>query len=299
MKKIAMVVHGGASERSRFLENNETEVEKGLKLAVQCGYQILQKGGSALDAVEAAVRMLEDDPLFNAGRGSALNCNGEVEMDASIMDGANLKAGAVSMVREVKHPISLVRAIMNQTDHVFLSGYGALAFAKKAGLDLAPASYFMTEHQYADHQKACERETQAKKKHGTVGAVALDSHGNLAAGTSTGGTNHSLPGRIGDSCVIGAGCYANNKTCGVSSTGDGEYIITGVIAHTISMMMELKNMTMQAACDEVLHTRNAGVEGVIGVISIAHTGEIGMSFTGEVMKRAWMSSDQPLQVKIY
>ncbi|WP_419418595.1 isoaspartyl peptidase/L-asparaginase family protein [Legionella sp. D16C41] len=298
--KIAFAVHGGASESSPFLKKNKKATEEDLAKACQKGYDILKQGGSALDAVEAAVKIMEDSHYFNAGRGSALNCAGEVEMDASIMDGKELKAGAVSMVREVKNPISLARLIMTKTKHVLLSGYGALDFAKKEGLTLKPYSYFVTTHQYEEYERLNSEETYedllTKKSTGTVGAVALDSQGNLAAATSTGGTSNSLPGRIGDSCVIGAGCYANNKTCAVSGTGEGEYLITGVIAHTISMLTEL-NLPLQEICEQVLHKRNKNC-GEIGVISINQQGDIGIAFNTEIMKRAWIDLNGKLHVKI-
>jgi beta-aspartyl-peptidase (threonine type) len=302
MNKFAIAVHGGAGDDSLFLKKHVNENEQGLADAVQMGYKILKKGGSALDAVEESIKLLEDNPLFNAGRGSALNSKGEVEMDASLMNGENLKAGAVAMVRNVKNPITLARIIMNKTKHVLLSGYGALDVAKNEGIYLEPDSYFITEHQFNAFEEANKHETiqqiYEKKISGTVGAVALDIKGNLAAGTSTGGTNNCLPGRVGDSCIIGAGCYANNKTCAVSGTGDGEYLITGVIAHTISMMIEF-NMTLQEACDYVIHTRNKGTKGDIGVIAVSPKGEIGISFNTQIMKRAWINSNERLQVKIY
>lgn len=302
MKKIAIAVHGGAGDLSPYLKKNIKENEEGLDEAVCAGYKILNHGGSALDAVEAAVKFLEDNPLFNAGRGSALNCKGEVEMDASIMNGKNLKAGAVSMVRSVKNPISLARIIMNKTKHVLLSGYGALELAKNENIYLETDSYFITEYQQEQFKKMSKHETVQqileKKIYGTVGAVALDKKGNLAAATSTGGTSNCLPGRIGDSCIIGAGCYANNKTCAVSGTGEGEYLIRGVVAHTISMMIEY-NMSLQEACHHVIHTRNKQHKGHIGVISVNPLGEIGISFNTKIMKRAWKSSDEELQIKIY
>ena len=301
MTKIAIAVHGGAGSHSPFLKKNWKASEDGLAEATVAGYKILKEGGSAVDAVECSIKILEDNPLFNAGRGSALNCEGEIEMDASIMNGKNLKAGAVSMVRSVKNPITLARIIMNKTKHVFLSGYGALDVAKNEGLYLETESYFITEHQQALFKKLSKHETVQqileKKIYGTVGAVALDKKSNLAAGTSTGGTNNCLPGRIGDSCVIGAGCYANNKTCAVSGTGEGEYLIRGVVAHTISMMTE-SGMPLQEACDYVIHQRNDKSKGHIGVISISHQGEIGIAFNTKVMKRAWMNSVSGLQVKI-
>ncbi len=302
MNNVAIAVHGGASEDSSFLQKNKKECERGLADAVQTGHHILKKGGSALDAVEATIKVLEDNPLFNAGRGSALNCKGEVEMDASIMDGHSLKAGAISMVRNIKNPISLARAVMEHTRHVFFSGYGAQEIARLQQLALEPDAYFITEHQYDEFFALNKQETQqdilAKKIMGTVGAVALDQFGNVVAGTSTGGTSNCLAGRIGDSCVIGAGCYANNSSCAVSGTGEGEFLITGAIAHSIAMYMELNKMSVQEACDYVIHTRNKHSKGQIGVISISPAGEIGMSFNTEIMKRASIDASGQLFVAI-
>ncbi|MCX7115034.1 MAG: isoaspartyl peptidase/L-asparaginase [Gammaproteobacteria bacterium] len=301
MKNIAFAIHGGAGDNTLFLKKHVKESEKGLVKAVQTGHHILQKGGSALDAVEAAIRLLEDNPLFNAGRGSVLNSHGEVEMDASIMDGEHLKAGAVSLIRNVKNPITLARAVMEKTQHVFLSGDGAMAFAKHIAMPLEDDSYFITEHQFDEFKKkqddAMIQQSDARKTHGTVGAVALDKQGNLAAGTSTGGTSYCLPGRVGDSCIIGAGCYANNKSCAISGTGEGEYLITGVIAHTIAIMTEF-NMTLQEACDHVIFTRNKHIKADMGVISVSFKGDIGVAFNSEIMKRAWIGSDGVLQVKL-
>lgn len=302
MRKIAFAVHGGASCLTSFLKKNIQETEDGLAHATRTGYEILRQGGSALDAVETAVKYLEDNPLFNAGRGSALNSNGEVEMDASIMNGKNLKAGAVALVHGVKNPITLARIVMKKTNHVFLSGNGALDVARKENIIFEPEAYFITEHQYESFEKANQHTVSPTlfkpKVHGTVGAVALDNRGNLAAGTSTGGTSNCLPGRIGDTCVIGAGCYANNKTCAISGTGEGEYLITGVIANSISMMTEFK-MPLQEACDYILFTRNKHIKADMGVIAVSPSGDIGMAFNTSIMKRAWMSSTEALQVKIY
>ena len=292
MKKIAFAVHGGASNNTSFLKKHSLETEQALAYATRLGYGILNRGGSALDAVEKAVNYLEDSPLFNAGRGSVLRSDGMVTMDASMMNGKNLKAGAVAQIQGVKNPISLARLVMNKTKHVFLCGNGALDLARQEGLVFEPEAYFIIEHQ----QKAFQ---QAKKtSHGTVGAVALDRRGNLAAGTSTGGTNHCLPGRIGDSCIVGAGCYANNQRCAVSGTGEGEYLITGVIAHSIAMMSEF-HRPIQEACDYVLFTLNKNITADIGVIALSPNGDVGIAFNSQIMKRAWMSSSDDLQVKIH
>ncbi|KTD40378.1 isoaspartyl peptidase/L-asparaginase family protein [Legionella parisiensis] len=302
MNKIAIAIHGGASENYSFLHDHQKEFEHGMAQAVETGYSVLDKGGSALDAVEQAVAVLENNPLFNAGKGSALNCRGEVEMDASIMSGTDLQAGAVSMVRTVKNPIRLARLVMEETRHVFLSGYGALELAKKYGVEIEPESYFITPHQYEIFQNLNKiesmEEIQRKKMKGTVGAVALDLQGNLAAATSTGGISNCLPGRIGDSCVIGAGCYANNNTCAVSGTGEGEYLIRGVVGHTISMMMEF-DRSLQEACDYVIHKRNQRLRGEVGVIALNKNGDFGISFNTEIMKRAWKSTTQEVQIKLF
>lgn len=299
MNKVAIAVHGGAGAKSPFLRKNTKQIENGLNDAIQKGHRILKKGGSALDAVVEAIKVLEDNPLFNAGAGSALNSDGEVEMDASIMNGKNLKAGAVSMVREVKNPILLARLVMEKTRHVFLSGYGAQLLAKDFGLAFEKNDYFLTEHQYQEFKKLNERETKKeilnKRMEGTVGAVALDKKGNIAAGTSTGGTSNCLPGRIGDSCIIGAGCYANNETCAVSGTGEGEYLIRGVVGHTISSMVE-GSMGLQEACEHVIF--NGKPQGEMGVISINCRGEIAAAFNTRIMKRAWIDPLGNIVIKI-
>lgn len=298
MNKIAIAIHGGASESSPFIEKNRPAIQDGLKEAIQAGYLVLEKGGSALDAVEEAVIFLENNPFFNAGLGSALNAAGKVEMDASIMDGKTLDAGAVSMVTQVKNPIILARKIMQKTKHVFLSGYGALTIAKQEGLALEDEDYFITEHQYKTFEKLRAQEQMSdilkKRTHGTVGAVALDSKGNLAAATSTGGTPNCLPGRIGDSCVIGAGCYANNASCAVSGTGEGEYLITRVIGHSIAVLSD--KMTLQEACNAVIpgYQDDRG----IGVIAVNPMGDIGIHYNTEIMKRAWIGLDRKMFVAI-
>lgn len=303
MKNFVIAVHGGAGEDSEFIQSHQSGYKTGLENAISTGYKILKQGGSALDAVENAVRLLEDNPLFNSGRGSALNNKGEVEMDASIMDGRKISAGAVSVVRNVKNPITLARFIMENTSHVFLSGQGALEIAKEKQLELEVDSYFITEHQVEEFIKLRKKDDYnamiRKRIHGTVGAVALDKAGNLAAATSTGGTPNSLSGRIGDSCVIGAGCYANNSSCAVSGTGDGELLITNVIAHSIAFYLELKNCSLQDACDYVIHQRNNNAEGDIGVIAVDAKGDLGICFNSERMHRAWKINNERIISYIY
>ncbi len=303
MQKIAMAIHGGAGPDSEYIKQNITGYEAGLINALTKAYGLLQKGDTAINAVEEAVRDLENNELFNAGRGSALNNKGEVEMDAAIMDGKQIKAGAVSMVQNVKNPITLARFVMENTNHVMLSGDGALQFAKAQKIELEADAYFITTHQYDLYMQ--ERDAKSLQQllkqriHGTVGAVAVDKNGNIAAATSTGGLTNSLDGRIGDSCIIGAGCYANNKTCAVSGTGDGELLINNVIAHSIAAVIEYKNYHLQQACDFIINEKNKNVNGDIGVISVNTNGEIGISFNSKRMHRAWISTDMPMQIKIY
>ncbi len=303
MKKIAIAIHGGAGPDSDYIKQNKTDYENGLKHALEAGYKTLEKGGSAVDAVEVAVKCLEDNYLFNAGRGSALNNKGEVEMDASIMEGKHLQAGAVSMVRNVKNPVALARYIMEHTNHVLVSGHGALELAKNKNIELEADAYFITTHQYDLFIEEGDKKSMDKllkqRVHGTVGAVAVDKHGNVAAATSTGGTTNSLDGRIGDSCLIGAGCYANNNTCAVSGTGDGELLINNVIAHSISAAVEYTDYTLQQACDYITKEKNKNINGDVGVVSVNAEGNIGISFNSERMHRALMSSDTGLQVAIY
>jgi beta-aspartyl-peptidase (threonine type) len=303
MGKIAIVIHGGAGPDSEFIKQNKEQYEEGLKQAIQSGYDILKAGGTATAAVEKAVQALEDNGIFNAGHGSALNNAGEVEMDAAIMNGESMKAGAVSMVRNVRNPVSLARLVLEKTNHVLISGYGAMQFAADENVPLEPDSYFISEHSRDEFLE--ERDQQSiqdmlkKRIHGTVGAVAVDANGNVASATSTGGLPNSLPGRIGDSCIIGGGCFADNKTCAVSSTGDGEFIITSVIAHSISMCTEFMNGSLQEICDHVIHARNKDTEGQMGVIAVNSKAEIGISFNSPRMHRAWIDADGNIGTSIY
>lgn len=302
MAKIAIAVHGGAGPDSELIRKNIGGYESGLEKAIRAGYEILEGGGSAVEAVEEAVKVLEDDPLFNAGRGSALNNKGEIEMCASIMNGKNGKSGAAAIVKNVKNPISLARYIMDKTEHVMIGGMAASELAITAGLEPEMDAYFVTAHQYDSFME--ERDKSAtdllkKKMHSTVGAVALDKSGNLAAATSSGGTTNAVAGRIGDSSMIGCGTYASNSTCAASGTGDGEFLIRGVITHSIASLIELKKYGIQEACDFVIHEKNRDIKGDLGVIGIDATGAIGISFNSEHMHRAWMSSDVPLKIKIY
>jgi beta-aspartyl-peptidase (threonine type) len=309
MNKLTIVVHGGAGPDSAFIKNNIEGYKKGLKEAADTGYKILEEGGSALDAVEAAVNYLEDNALFNAGRGSALNEKAEVEMDASIMDGKTMKSGGVAIVKNIKNPVTLARAIMDKTKHIYLGDMGALEFAKKIGLRVMPEAYFITDHAFQQFVDATKEEAntvqqageyQVKKKtHGTVGAVAVDSAGNVAAATSTGGTENKVSGRIGDSSITGIGCYANNKTCAVSSTGDGEVLISNVIGFHVSSVIQYKGLPLREACDFLFNNELKDAKGDMGIIAVDVTGNFAIEFNSERMHRAWKTSDGEQGVGIY
>src|SRR6476659_8345355 len=269
--KFGMVIHGGAGtiERSEMTPEKEKAVRDGLEQSLKAGYAVLPRGGASLDAVEAAIRVLEDNPLFNAGKGAVFTHQGTNELDSSIMDGKSLKAGAVAAVKHVRNPISLARLVMEKSPHVMLEGEGAEAFAKSMGVQLVDAKYFYTEERWRELEKAKSSPTPAsdKDRHGTVGAVALDQAGNLAAGTSTGGITNKQFGRVGDSPIIGAGTYANNRTCAVSCTGDGEYFIRAVVAHNISTMMEYEGLPVAEAAQRALDAA-AKLGGTGGLIAL-------------------------------
>src|SRR2546423_13127978 len=262
--KIGLVVHGGAGtmERGKMTPEREREYRAGIENALRTGWDILQRGGSSLDATEAAVRTFEDDPLFNAGKGSVFSAAGINEMDAAIMDGKTLKAGAVADVRHIKNPIGLARLVMEKSPHILISGQGAENFAKEHGVELVDQKYFFTQERWDALQKtkAAEKSGNGEKKiiitdqdlHGTVGTVAMDRNGNLAAATSTGGKTNKLSGRIGDSPVIGGGAYANNATCAVSGTGDGAFFIMATAAHDVSAVMEYRRKTVEEASVAVI-----------------------------------------------
>ncbi|RYF90206.1 MAG: isoaspartyl peptidase/L-asparaginase, partial [Chitinophagaceae bacterium] len=232
---------------------------------------------------------------FNAGRGSSLNNLGQIEMDAAVMDGRTLNAGAIACATQIKNPVSLARVVMEHTPHILLTGPELHKIAKRAGLALHSQNYFITAHQRETYLKAAAQITGdgvfRPGSHGTVGAVALDFAGNIAAATSTGGTEGRMPGRISDSCIIGAGCYANNSTCAVSGTGDGEILIRNVSAHTIACVMENPDTSLQQACDDMVHKRVGNGKGDIGVISLNGRGEFGISFNSERMPRVWKNSN--------
>jgi beta-aspartyl-peptidase (threonine type) len=311
-KKTGLVIHGGAGtiERSNMTPEKEREYRAGLERALTAGYEILKRGGSSLDATEAAVRVLEDDPHFNAGRGSVFTSAGTNEMDASIMDGKTLKAGAVGSVQHIKNPITLARLVMEKSPHVMLGCAGAEAFAKANGMELVDQKYFFTQERWDALQKmkAAEKQhaTGAGKsfvitdqdRHGTVGAVALDRDGNLAAATSTGGTTNKMPGRIGDTPVIGAGTYANNQTCAVSCTGDGEYFIRVAAAHEVSALMQHRGLKLQEAAQTALDTVKQ-LGGTGGLIAIDKKGEIALPFNTNGMYRGYVDPKGKFVVEIY
>lgn len=292
---IAIALHGGAGTilRSEMSSEKEIQYTHALKEALHAAYQHLHEQGSALDAVEIAVKALEDCHLFNAGKGSVFTADGTHEMDASIMDGQNRKAGAVALVTGIKNPIRLARLVMERSEHVFLAGSGAMEFARKMQCEFADEAYFFDQYRYAQWQKI--KDTQSfqldhsadkTKKMGTVGAVACDAYGNIAAATSTGGMTNKRWGRVGDSPVIGSGTYAHNLTCAVSCTGSGEYFLRGVVAYDISCLIEYKHYTLEEACREVIHRRLPELEGDGGLVAVNAKGEVSMPFNTEGMYRA-------------
>jgi beta-aspartyl-peptidase (threonine type) len=324
----AIVLHGGAGVIQRATMNPETEkaYRASMTRATEAGAQVLNKGGTSLDAVEAAIRILEDDPLFNAGRGADFAADGRNELDAAIMDGSNMNAGAVGDVTRTRHPISLARAVMEKSQHVFLVGQGADEFSVHAGLEQVDPIYFFTERRWqllvkelkeeglpvpprpqgAPPPPTAEEISQLPPvedirahKYGTVGVVALDRVGNLAAGTSTGGTNAKRWGRVGDSPIIGAGTYASNRSCAVSATGTGEYFIRLTVARTVCALVEYKGMKLQDAADEVIHKELTGMHGDGGVIAIAPNGDMAWSFNTPGMYRARLAEGGKIEIGIY
>jgi len=311
---IVLVIHGGAGTLLR--ENMTAEMERGylqsLEGALKVGFAVLQKGASSLDAVEAVIRVLEDDPLFNAGKGAVFTHDGRNELDASIMDGKTKMAGAVAAVTIVKHPISAARAVMEKSPHVMMTGKGAELFASEQGLEIVDPSYFWTEHRWKQLQKMLIQEAakpqsptswktvlSEDQKFGTVGAAALDKAGNLAAGTSTGGMTNKRFGRVGDSPIIGAGTYADNESCAVSGTGHGEYFIRYSVASEIGAIMKYKKVSVQEAADMVVQKtlKNAGGEG--GVIALDRKGNFAFSFNSAGMYRGYITADGKPHAFIY
>ena len=291
----AIAIHGGAGTLSSALLTPESDriYRAGLEHAVRAGFEVLDKGGSSLDAVTVAVQVLEDDPLFNAGRGAVLSANGLHELDASIMDGHDLSAGAVTGVRNVRNPIMLARLVMERSPHVMLAGEGAEEFALEQGLEPVPNNYFTTERRQRELELLLEGKKAAGREAlmGTVGAVALDAHGNVSAATSTGGMTGKKWGRIGDSPIIGSGTYAANDCCAVSATGHGEFFIRATVAHEIASLMRYKGLDVAQAADVVVMQQLVRMGGSGGVIAVGRNGRIAMPFNSEGMLRAAMDSN--------
>lgn len=292
-----LVIHGGAGtilKKNMTPEKEKAYLEK-MNEALKAGEDVLKNDGSSLDAVTAAIMVMEDSPLFNAGKGAVYTAEGVNEMDASIMDGRDLNAGAVAGIKNVKNPILAARAVMENTNHVLLMGEGAELFAEREGLELADSSYFFTQRRYDSYLKAKDK----AEKHGTVGAAALDKQGNIAAGTSTGGMTYKMKGRVGDSPIIGAGTYADNNTCAVSATGHGEYFMRNVVSYDISALMKYKNMSLKEASDEVIMNKLKSIGGTGGIIAVDKDGNVAMPFNTAGMYRGYISSNGKSEVLIY
>ncbi|GAA4829044.1 isoaspartyl peptidase/L-asparaginase [Algivirga pacifica] len=309
--KVAIVIHGGAGvilKKNMTAEKEQAYREK-LQEAMDTGYALLEQGKSSEEAVIAAIKVMEDSPLFNAGKGAVLTNNGHCELDASIMDGKTLNAGAVAGVKTIKSPIEAARAVMHESKHVMLSGSGAETFAKGEGLEMVDPEYFITERRKKQLEKAKMQEDARGNlgnpmgnnnfKFGTVGAVALDKDGNIVAATSTGGMTNKRFGRIGDSPIIGAGTYANNNTCGISSTGHGEYFIRLAIAHHISAQMEYAGKSLEEAAEDVIQNKLTDLGGTGGIIGLDKDGNIVMEFNSPGMFRGYRKSNGEQEVSIY
>ncbi|MCE7059953.1 isoaspartyl peptidase/L-asparaginase family protein [Dyadobacter sp. CY343] len=328
--KITLVIHGGAGTitRSNMSPEQEKAYKDVLNTALEKGYAVLKSGGTSVQAVEATIHVMEDSPLFNAGKGAVFTNEGKNELDASVMEGKTMKAGAIAGVTTIKNPISAAIAVMEKSEHVMMAGAGAEKFAKQQGIELVDPKYFYTESRYKallrareadktelDHDSKDKQQLKkapktgfAKdteliftegKKFGTVGCVALDKFGNLAAGTSTGGMTNKKYGRVGDAPIIGAGTYANNATCAVSATGHGEYFIRSVVAYDISALMEYKGMSLKDASNEVVMKKLVERGGEGGIIAVDRNGNIAMPFNSEGMYRGYIKSDGTREVLIY
>ncbi|QNE39577.1 isoaspartyl peptidase/L-asparaginase [Hymenobacter sp. NBH84] len=310
----ALALHGGAGTIARTSMTAEAEraYRAALQEALEAGADVLRRHGSALDAVEQAVRRLEDCPLFNAGRGAVFTHEGHHEMDASIMDGRTGLAGAVAGVRAVQNPIRAARLVMEHTDHVLLAYPGADELARQHNLPTQPAEYFFTQHRYdqlqealqegrmrLDHSQAQLPNEDPKKKMGTVGAVARDQHGHLAAATSTGGMTNKRYSRIGDSPIIGSGTWADDRTCAISCTGHGEYFLRAVVAHDIACLMEYRGLSLAEACRIVVHDKLAPVGGEGGLVAVDSAGHVALPFNSEGMYRASLTDTTPIYIGVY
>ena len=313
-QSFGIVIHGGAGTilKENMTKEKEKEYRHALSEAIRIGYDVLKNGGTSKDAVEKTINYMEDSPLFNAGKGGVLTSEGTIELDASFMDGKTLNAGAVSGVKKVKNPISAAIKVMEESPHVMLSGQGADTFSQIHNLEIVDQDYFFTERringlkrvQNAEKLKGVyktqnDRSFLENQRYGTVGCVALDKSGNLAAGTSTGGMTNKKWNRIGDAPIIGAGTYANNLTCAISATGWGEFFIRAVVAHDISAIMEYKGLSIQEAAYEVIHNKVGALGGNGGIIGIDNNGNIAMEMNTSGMYRAHMNQEGKLEVKIY
>ena len=304
----SLVVHGGCGvPPAGTLSDAELQAAReGLRVALAAGWQVLQAGGAALDAVQAAVVAMEEDPAFNAGRGATLNAAGQHELDAAIMDGRTLAAGAVAAVSRVRNPIRLARAVMERTDHVLLVGPGAEALARDAGLELVEPSWFTTPERTAalERMRRLQRAGDTSRasqrlKHGTVGAVALDQHGHLAAATSTGGYTNKLAGRVGDTPLIGAGTYANDATLAYSGTGRGEIFIRSVAGHELHARLAYRGDTLGHACHDLVHGELKTMGGGAGLIAVDRGGNIALPYNTEGMYRGWVNARDGIRVAVY
>jgi len=314
---FGIVIHGGAGTilKKNMSDSLENAYKEKLEEAIKVGHIVLKNGGSAMEAVTKTINVMENSPLFNAGKGAVFTHEETNELDASVMDGATLNAGAVASVTQIKNPIDLALTVMNDSPHVMLSGKGAERFAEEQGFELVDPSYFYTEKRFQSLQRIKDKEKAEldhdskvsftedpfikDTKFGTVGCAALDKNGNLAAGTSTGGMTNKRWNRIGDAPIIGAGTYANNATCAVSSTGWGEFFIRGMVAHDISVMMEYKGSTLQEAAAEVIQKKLPDLGGNGGIIAIDKDGNVSMEFNTAGMYRAHMNADGDLKIGIY
>ena len=311
-----LVIHGGAGTilKKEMTPQKEKEYRDALNLALIKGTEVLKNNGTSLDAVVAAIKVMEDSPLFNAGKGAVFTHEETNELDASIMDGKTLKAGAVAGVKTIKNPITGARVVMDKSPHVMMTGKGADDYAKSQGVTIVDPSYFYTEHRFKQLKQIQESEKveldhsakQKKsmnyshdKKFGTVGAVAMDKYGNLAAGTSTGGMTNKRFGRVGDSPIIGAGTYANNNTFAVSATGHGEYFIRSVVSYDISALMEYKGLSLDKATNEVVMKKLVKIGGEGGVVAVDKKGNVSMKFNSEGMYRGYVKNDGKPHVFIY
>lgn len=302
VKNYALVIHGGAGvmDKKNMTPEMQNEYTAILNQVLQVGDSILANGGTCMDAIEKTIMIMEDSPLFNAGKGAVFTHDGIVELDASVMDGQSLKAGAIAGVRDIKNPIRVARAVMEKSEHVLLAGSGASQFAKEQGFIPVENSYFHTEKRLKSLQELLkkERDTTTNDKHGTVGCVALDSYGNIAAGTSTGGMMNKKYGRVGDSPIIGAGTYANNETGAFSCTGHGEFYIRLGFSRDISALIEYKKLSVTEACQEEIR-KLTQMRGTGGVIGIDRNGNIAMEFNTSGMFRGYIKSDGEKEVAIF